>query len=93
MGTPKSSISMAFSIIYYPFGGPAIYGNPHMSTICMCLHKYIVELVGAPRLFPFLLLPTLHQGPPEPLKAPRLLWLQPRTVVTYGPTLSPRCFT
>jgi hypothetical protein len=53
-----------------------------------------VELVGAPWLYPILLQSKLHQGPPEPQrKAPHLLWLQPRTVVTYWGYASPRCCT
>ena len=30
-GTPKSSISIGFSIINHPFWGTPIFGNPHLS--------------------------------------------------------------
>ena len=35
-GTPKSSISIEFSILNHPFWGTIIFGNTHMHILCLC---------------------------------------------------------
>ena len=40
MGTPKSSMSKAFSIVNHPFWGTSVYGNVHVSGLIMVYGRY-----------------------------------------------------